>query len=511
MKDLTQSTLNNNQKEGENKEEKNQFPNLIPRRGSLPADYNRPSPRTPKLFPRSPTTPNSPDKIHPFIFSPVLESFEEMGEILDNLLTKGKSSSTKILTTKLLEEKEREIERLEASKKILLDQEQEWEKEQLNHQQTQKKLTQQKQELIYLNNELAEIKHIFNKEIDKNDKLNRELNWERTKQRKQELKLEQAVAENYRLKVDREQLHHNLETKINQLTNLKRLAQGEKEQLQEVILEQQKQFEEKEQKQAKKYNNLRTFQIISSDNPSIPLGRGRPIHRHTYSSSSVPSSRGPSPYPFPPNDDIKPTSPSLFVELSNSDKKDKLRPTSLNNQIYEDLMNTVDNFANETTQKQENNQVLLSENEQLREKLIQSETAYQVLTEERTTLNRKMEEVLLTKEKLLQGFNEEKATWQNERQKLIEELAEMKYKFAESQTNQARDKKADRKAKYQLKGKLDNEIQEWQNISAELADELTQEKTKEQGLEKVEGAVNDLSNTIKDLSHKFKIEISPKK
>src|SRR4051812_30551981 len=106
-----QPQLKNNQK----KEEGNTtFPNLTPRRGSLPGDYNRPSPtkspRTPKFPLSSPTTPRStsPKRLNFNAFSPIQEDYEEISGVLDNLLNK-QHYSDKILN-KLLEEKEHEVE-----------------------------------------------------------------------------------------------------------------------------------------------------------------------------------------------------------------------------------------------------------------------------------------------------------------------------------------------------------------------------------------------------------------
>jgi hypothetical protein len=176
----------------------NQFPNLTPRRGSLPGDYNRPSPRTPKLAPYSPTTPNSPDRLNPLTFSPQLESFDEdkVNEVLDELLIRGNNSSSNQLLNKLLEQKEKEIIRLEQEKSQLLQEKQIWENSQIKIKQLEKTLLQKNKKFEELKTELKETETDFYQVEEKNDELNHSLAQERLNNRKLEKRLEQQINEN---------------------------------------------------------------------------------------------------------------------------------------------------------------------------------------------------------------------------------------------------------------------------------------------------------------------------
>lgn len=87
------------------------FTNLTPRRGSLPGDYNRPSPRTPKFPLHSPTTPNFTPSPNHLNFSPLLEE-KDYESILEALSSKGQKSSNELLE-KLLGQKEHLLEEQE--------------------------------------------------------------------------------------------------------------------------------------------------------------------------------------------------------------------------------------------------------------------------------------------------------------------------------------------------------------------------------------------------------------
>lgn len=179
-------------------EETNQnFPNLTPRRGSLPGDFNRPSPRTPKFPLTSPTTPQStsPTRLNFATFSPVLENFEEVSETLDNLLIRGKKSSGKFLN-KLLEQEERTVERLETEKSQLLTENETLKKENLKIPQLEKTLLHQNKKLEQLKTELKETENDFYQSGEKNDELNHLLSQERLTTRKLEKRLEQQINEN---------------------------------------------------------------------------------------------------------------------------------------------------------------------------------------------------------------------------------------------------------------------------------------------------------------------------
>ena len=90
---------------------------------------------------------------------------------------------------------------------------------------------------------------------------------------------------------------------------------------------------------------------------------------------------------------------------------------------------------------------------------------------------------------MLKTAQQAKIIEQNEKQKLSEELAELKYKLAESKTKSER-------------------------ISANLANELTNKEiisqASQKDLEKIETATSSLSNLVKNLSQQYNIEISPK-
>jgi hypothetical protein len=187
------------------------FTNLSPRRGSLPGDYgNRPSPRTPKFPLKSPTTPNSPDKLNPLVFSPVLENFEEVGETLDSLLTRGKGSSQKILN-RLLDQKEQEIKRLELEKAEWIKEKQEFEQQQI---QQASLLTAYTQKIAQLETEVKESNDDYYQLGLEKDKLTNLLSQEKLNNLKLEQKLAQEVGENYHLKENQEKVNANLLQKV---------------------------------------------------------------------------------------------------------------------------------------------------------------------------------------------------------------------------------------------------------------------------------------------------------
>ena len=107
-------------------------PNITPRRGSLPGDFNRPSPRTPRFpTPPTPTTPNFNQSSTSGLtsFSPTLPSFQEVGDTLDHWLGWQNKFQT---TQKLLQAKEKEIERLETQKQAWLQEKSELEQTQIS-------------------------------------------------------------------------------------------------------------------------------------------------------------------------------------------------------------------------------------------------------------------------------------------------------------------------------------------------------------------------------------------
>ena len=78
----------------------------------------------------------------------VLEHLTEMEENKSSLIHKLR------IKEKLLKDKEQQLLRLEEEKKATLTKEQEWKQTEVKYQQTQKKLTNQVEELDRLNNEL---------------------------------------------------------------------------------------------------------------------------------------------------------------------------------------------------------------------------------------------------------------------------------------------------------------------------------------------------------------------
>jgi hypothetical protein len=212
--------INNKQKKSLKKQKSNletpTFTNLSPRRGSLPI-------RSPKLL--SPTTPNTPERRNPLLFSPQLENFEEVGETLDNLLTKGKGSSEKILN-RLLEEKEREIQRLETEKTQLLKEKQEFEQQQA---QQASRLAVYTQKIAQLETEVKESNDDYYQLGLEKDKLTSLLSQEKLNNLKLEQQLAQEVGENYHLRENQEKVNANLLQKVEELTKVKKLNQQERE------------------------------------------------------------------------------------------------------------------------------------------------------------------------------------------------------------------------------------------------------------------------------------------
>lgn len=462
--------VNEQQLEKKNKQKSSNLSNLVPRRGSLPADYNRPTPQNPRFF------------------SPQLENFteSEAGEILDELVNKNKGYSDKILN-KLLEEKEREVERLETEKQQLLVEKQTWEKEQVKHRQVEKSLLAQNKKIEELKNEVRETGEDMLQSEEKNDELKTRLAEERLTNRQLEQRLNREIDENDWLRSSFKQTKAELSEKVNELTQLKKITQQEKEQWQKVFTEQEEKYElekkDREEKFAHQINNLRTFQI----NTDVPLsmGRGRsPTHKRIRSTNSLPTSRSNSP-----------RGSTLFLELSRTnffnppltssplrnDDTDPLEEVGTSqtdfSQVFEDLMSEVNDFTNKTSQDQVNNQELLTEIKQLKENQLHLEKNYKILADEKVEAERALkhfnekELIWVQKsteyERLLQVANQEKLTLENTKQKLSEELAEMKYQLAESQKRVEGLEKSEKKTRYQLKEKH-RENEELNNNLAEV-------------------------------------------
>ncbi|RHZ37034.1 hypothetical protein [endosymbiont GvMRE of Glomus versiforme] len=489
------------------------------RRCSLPTDFNRPaspyfSPRTPQFDSNSPLTPNH---LTFNAFSPTLDNFEETGEILNRLSKKGKSSSDNLMK-KLLDQKEREIKRLEAQKEQWLAEKQEWEQETVKHQQLQANLVQKDKKIAELNAELKETGDDLLQLDKKNDKLNNFLTQEKLNIRQLEEQLAREVDENHRLKASQEEINNSLLAKVKELAEVKKIGLEEQERWQGIITEQQEKYEQEKEEREKQFaqtvNNLRNFQLNTDTSPA--LGRRKSQHKKTFSTSSLPVSQNNSPRGSfyekekPTNLFMEITkgnifnreitkSPSNLANDSDTDYSDSSVPekkkkrhsdsplfnNSLPNkdhtQSFEDLLNIVDNFTTETVEEKENNQELLIKLEELEKehanlkenhrKLIGDHTTNERLLQEFNHQSILWEEERKKYEKSLQETNQEKLTEQNKQQQLIEELAEVKYKLAEANS----------------KAKL---------VEKELKDELTQKEASEEDLNELERAIDKSDKTI---------------
>ncbi|RHZ37577.1 hypothetical protein [endosymbiont GvMRE of Glomus versiforme] len=490
------------------------------RRCSLPTDFNRPaspyfSPRTPQFDPSSPLTPNH---LTFNAFSPTLDNFEETGEILNRLSKKGKSSSDNLMK-KLLDQKEREIKRLEAEKEQWLAEKQEWEQETVKHQQLQANLVQKDKKIAELNTELKETGDDLLQLDKKNDKLNNFLTQEKLNNRQLEEQLAREIDENHRLKASQEEINNSLLAKVKELAEVKKIGLEEQERWQGIITEQQEKYEQEKEEREKQFtqtvNNLRNFQL-NTDIPHAVSGRRKSQHKKTFSTSSLPVSQNNSPRGSfyekekPTNLFMEITkgnifnreitkSPSNLANDSDTDYSDSSVPekkkkrhsdsplfnNSLLNkdhtQSFEDLLNIVDNFTTETVEEQENNQELLIKLEELEKahanlkenhrKLIGDHTTNERLLQEFNHQSILWEEERKKYEKSLQETNQKQIKDQNEKQQLIEELAEVKYQLAEASS----------------KAKL---------VEKELKDELTQKEASEEDLNELERAIDKSDKTI---------------
>ncbi|CAH1759044.1 19814_t:CDS:2 [Entrophospora sp. SA101] len=340
------------------------FPDITPRRGSSPNNYNLLSPAFPSpLAPySSPSLNSSPSPSH-LTFSPTLPNFQDIGDNQEILI------------------KDLEIEAKESNDD-------------------------------------------FFQECGKSSQLNELLNEERLSRQKLEQKLLREVEENLRLKTSQDQINLTLLAKIDELNQIKKLGQEEKEQFQKIITEQEQKYKEekiqREQAFHQTLNNLRTFQT-----DTIPLTRHHSYgHKSTLSTSSLPVSQNNSPRTstYGKNEERK-VDTSLFLELAQTTKQSGeskggffknemvsspttesvINPTeqvskreskrhsnsplfnylpamednSNTDEIVQELFKDINNFEIETTEKinQLSKQELLVENEELRTNQLQLEKA----------------------------------------------------------------------------------------------------------------------------------------
>ncbi|MCE8163434.1 MAG: hypothetical protein I3273_05115 [Candidatus Moeniiplasma glomeromycotorum] len=466
-------------------EETNQnFPNLTPRRGSLPGDFNRPSPRTPKFPLTSPTTPQStsPTRLNFTTFSPVLENFEEVSETLDNLLSKGNKRNSNNFLNKVLDQKENEIKRLENEKQKLLQEKANWEKTQLKVKQLEKNLLQQSKKIEELKNEVKETGDDFYQTDQKVQEIQTQLNQANLNIRQLEQKLSHEINENDWLRSSFRSTKEELLVKVEELANLKKLNQLEKSQWQKTFTEQEEKYEiekkDREEKFAHQFKNLRVFQ--NTENP-LPLGRGRPLHKKTFSTNSLPTSRANSPRgSFYENDNpIKPS--PLFMEITKGNLFSNLPTDSPTSPTTEEIEQSLDSLlveVNDFATEQVNNQELLTELQTLKENQTQLENAYKTIFDEK-----------VEQERLLKNFNEKELAWEKERQEfekllynytqkeqdlqtenqnLKEELAERDYQLSETKSKKNQAEKMVKETRFQLKDKENKVANEKQEINRQL-------------------------------------------
>jgi chromosome segregation ATPase len=99
----------------------------------------------------------------------------------------------------------------------------------------------------------------------------------------------------------------------------------------------------------------------------------------------------------------------------------------------EKLIGTVNDLETDNVKDEENNQELLTEIDKLKEQLAQSETAYQVLSQNQTALKQDFQKTLKANEELINQVNQAKLQGEAREKYLQEEIDEFKYKLAESQ------------------------------------------------------------------------------
>ena len=211
------------------------------------------------------------------------------------------------------------------------------------------------------------------------------------------------------------------------------------------------------------------------------------------------------------------SSPLSDSEINPFDKKKEKRhsnsPLFINSPNLEEeirienaLADLVLDLENEVSHQAEDTQEILEANEKLKNKLSQSETAYQILVEEQAKLKKEVQITLKANEELINKLNQEKLDRETHQGYLQEEANELKYQLSEANSKARSNKEWGQKV-YQKEQrahtKTKKEIKEWQNISAELADELEQKEISQGSLNQLEEAVNQSENKVQKAQQIF--------
>ncbi|CAI2191855.1 17296_t:CDS:1, partial [Funneliformis geosporum] len=353
---------------------------------------------------------------------------------------------------------------------------------------------------------------------NQNVELSRLLNQEKLTNQKLEQQFIAAMDENHRLRDQQKANHQNLLTKINELSQLRKINQAEREQLLKFIAEQQVKFEEQIAQQAKEltkqYNSLRSF-VLKADLPT----KFKRTHKPNLSTGSLPVSYNNSPHDSFHEDDQNDSPTSLFTELT---KGNIFNHPLTSSPLAENDNNPLEEIVKPNHQRHSNSPFfvappspqnsyhdLVGEVEDFVAEA-SPEAVSQVL-EDKTYLEaayKDLKDQSIINENLLKGLVEKELTWQNEKQKLQEELNELKYKFAESQTRK-RIEDYEQMSNNLLevtsqKNKLAEEVQQLRETNADLTDELEEKKT--MTLTSVEQEENELSALIEQAEIILKIK-----
>jgi chromosome segregation ATPase len=421
-----------------------------------------------------PTTPapldystlSSPGSVHSPVGNPnsnldipVLERvLEEMAQ--ENQVAEAQEEQLNILQQRefILEKqlgfKDKEIEQLEETKQHLTQQIKELEAQ---VSQSQAELKKQVDETKSLKIELEQTETDLYQVGGQKDQVQELYKQAKTTIKQLEEQLAQEVNENECLTKKQDETSQKLLNKLHELSTVKKLAQDEKEGLQELIKKQEEQYQqerlEREADHQKKMENLMKFQI---NNKSLTYLKDRPAHTRSYSFSSLNSSFGQE------EDNQEAAGPSLSSPpLSSELDRAKKKPNSLlfgskspveesENQLEQSLQAVLNLVGEKTIQEEqvktmENNlaeyEALIAENEQLKKSKVDLERIYKDLFDEQPA-----------KERQLKVLNEELLALKEQQQKLQEKNDELKYQLAEAKTGQGR---AEKKLKDQVEESAD--------------------------------------------------------
>ncbi|CAI2165524.1 15626_t:CDS:2 [Funneliformis geosporum] len=339
----------------------------------------------------------------------------------------------------------------------------------------QSKLTKQNQELDQLKNELKEVNDDFYQFTNQNVELSRLLNQEKLTNQKLEQQFIAAIDENHRLRDQQKVNHQNLLTKINELSQLRKINQVEREQLLKFIAEQQVKFEEQIAQQAKEltkqYNSLRSF-VLKADLPT----KFKRTHKPNLSTGSLPVSYNNSPRDSFHEDDQNESPTSLFTELT---KGNIFNHPLTSSPLAENDNNPLEEIVKSNHKRHSNSPFFVAPPS--------PQNSYDDLVGEVEDFVAEASPEAVSQ--VLQDKTYLEAAYKDLKDQ--KELAELKYKLAESQTRKRIEDyeqvcsdlaktNESLKISEESNRKLQNKVQQWQALNEELNEELEQQKKQEE-------------------------------